>query len=234
VSYAVIPAAGSAGLTWERVTELLACTRFEVPDRESVEEMASTLAEGVAALPRPRVLVGASLGAMVSLELTRLFPVDALVLIAAGFGMPVGESIMEWIAANPSDLLQTMAENTVADRQNHQVVETIVRDFEARGQPVLLRHLQALRSYHPLPLESPPPTVVIWGQSDGSVPLASHAELAIKCAGVLVPVPGAAHNPQCEQPEETAKWIRWAARWAEAAGRTRPPRGNPAGDAAHT
>ncbi len=216
-NYTLITGAGSAGLTWTRATELLGARLFPLPNEATVAEMAAVLAPHVAEMPEPRVVAGASLGAMVSLEVARRVPVQALVLIAAGWGITVSQSLLDWIAENPPDLLRKMSKATIADRENAAALDAVTRDFEARGQPVVLRHLTALAIYKPEPLEAPPPTVVIWGESDHSVPLADHVELALRCGGVVVPISGVAHKPYFERPEETVRWIRWAGRWAAAA-----------------
>ena len=57
--------------------------------------------------------------------------------------------------------------------------------------------------------------MVLWGEKDRSVPLADHAALALQMHGVLVPIPGVAHKPFFERPEETVSRIRW---WLEAEG----------------
>jgi pimeloyl-ACP methyl ester carboxylesterase len=229
VSHAVIPGAGSAGLTWEPASRLLPMRILPPPDAPGVPAMAAALAAQVTALPEPRVLTGASLGAMVALEVEKLVPVQGLILIAAGFGVTVGESLLEWVAANPPDLFEKMARVSLADRENRDQVALAVRDFETRGQPVVLRHLQALGAYRPEPPADPPPALVIWGEKDRSVPLADHVELALRYRGVLAPVAGAAHKPFFERPEETVRWMRWAASWAVAAGARRATGHRPAG-----
>ena len=213
-SYALITGAGGAGLTWTRTTELLGAHLFPLPDEETVAAMADRLAPSIAALPEPRVVAGASLGAMVALEIARRVPVDALVLIAAGWGITVSQSLLDWVAENPPDLLRKMAKATIADRDDAVALDAVTRDFEARGQAVMLRHLTALAAHAPEPLDAYPPTLVIWGDRDHSVPLADHVDLALRCGGALAPIAGAAHKPYFEQPEETVRWIRWAARWA--------------------
>ena len=80
--YCVLPGAGGSGLSWAQVLEPLNATLLEVPDERDVPAMAAAIAKSVHELPRPLVLVGASLGAMVALELARTVPVHALVLIA--------------------------------------------------------------------------------------------------------------------------------------------------------
>jgi pimeloyl-ACP methyl ester carboxylesterase len=210
-AYCVIPGAGSSGLSWTQTLQELGATLLEVPDESDVPAMAKALAPRVAELPTPLVLVGASLGAMVALELARTVRVDALVLIAAGFGIEVSDSLLQWIAANPPDLLAKVAKASIAAREDQEMVALVARDFAARGQPVLLRHLTALGSYRPQPLEAPPPTLVIWGVDDHSVPLADHVELALQCRGVVAPVAGAGHMPFLERPTETVRRIRTAA-----------------------
>src|SRR5205807_5036792 len=80
VAHAVLPGSGSAGLVWERAgAELPDAIVLPLPDEPSVPAMATSLGPRVQALPRPRVVVGSSLGALVALELARSVPVDALV-----------------------------------------------------------------------------------------------------------------------------------------------------------
>jgi pimeloyl-ACP methyl ester carboxylesterase len=209
--YCVLPGAGGSGLSWAQACQHLGGTLLEVPDERDVPAMAAALMPRVRELPRPMVLVGASLGAMVALELARTVPVDALVLIAAGFGVHVSDSLLEWVAANPPDLLPKVARASIAAREDRDLVELVTRDFASRGQPVLLRHLTALGAYRPQPLAVPPPTLVIWGQGDHSVPLDDHVELALRCRGAVAPVAGAGHMPFLERPTETVRWIRTAA-----------------------
>jgi pimeloyl-ACP methyl ester carboxylesterase len=212
VSYVVLPGAGSAGLVWEPAAKQLGAAVLPVPDEPDVAAMAAALEPAVAGVPRPRVVIGTSLGAMVALELARRIDVDALVLVAAGFGITVAESVLDWVASDPPDLLEKMARTGLADRGARELAAVRLADFAARGQPVLLNHLRALAAYRPQPLEQPPPTVVIWGQFDRGVPLADHAELALRCGGVLVPIAGAGHAPFLERPEETVAWIRQSER----------------------
>jgi pimeloyl-ACP methyl ester carboxylesterase len=206
--YCVLPGAGGSGLSWAQVVEPLGATLLEVPDERDVPAMAAAVAKSVQELPRPLVLVGASLGAMVALEVARTVPVDALVLIATGFGIEVSDSLLEWVAANPPDLLRKMAKASIVDREDQEMIELVTLDFAARGQPVLLHHLTALGAYRPKPLDAPPPTLVIWGEGDRSVPLADHVELASRCRGAVAPVLGAGHMPFLERPAETLAWIR--------------------------
>jgi pimeloyl-ACP methyl ester carboxylesterase len=210
-AHAVLPGSGSAGLVWKRAAaELQHATVLPLPDEPDVAAMAQALQRCIEKLPRPRVLVGSSLGALVALELVRDVQVDALVLVAAGFGIDVHPSVLARIAAEPQGLLQTMARGVVADPDNEPLTGLIARDFEARGQGVLLRHMTVLARHRPRPLSEPPPTLVLWGMQDPGVPLAAHVELALRCKGPLVPIANAGHLPYLEQPEETVRWIQWA------------------------
>lgn len=209
--YCVLPGAGSAGLSWApALEELGGGTLLAVPDEPTVPAMAAVLGPALERLSEPPVLVGASLGAMVALELARAVPVRGLVLIAAGFGIDVSDSLLQWIECNPPGLLEKVARASVAANAEQDVVDLVTRDFESRGQPVLLAHLRALGTYTPEPLASPPPTLVIWGEQDRSVPLADHAELALRCHGAVAPVAGAGHMPFLEQPARTAELINAA------------------------
>jgi pimeloyl-ACP methyl ester carboxylesterase len=215
-SYAVLPGSGSAGLVWERAASELGHARiFPLPDERDVAAMSAALLGGIEAMPRPLVLVGSSLGALVALELADRTPVDGLVLIAAGFGIDVHPSVLRRIAASPPGLLRAMARGVVADATDESVTGLIERDFEVRGQEVLLRHMTVLAGHRARPPVDPPPTVVVWGSQDPGVPLAAHAELALQCGGVLVPVARAGHLPYLEQAEVTVRWIRAAMRLTE-------------------
>lgn len=213
VAHAVLPGSGSAGLVWRRAAaDLPGAIVLPLPDEPSVPAMAASLAPRVQTLPRPRVLVGSSLGALVALELARRVPVDALVLIAAGFGIDVHPSVLARIAANPPDLLGDMARGVLGDTGRGRLAELVARDFEARGAAVLLRHMKVLAEHHPEPPLDPPPTLVLWGVQDPGVPLKAHVELALRCHGLLVPIAGAGHLPYLERPEETVRWITAAGR----------------------
>jgi len=206
--HVVLAGAGSAGLPWEAAALQLGARVLPLPDATDVQAMAEQVGPAIGELPRPRAVIGTSLGAMVALEVARRVDVDALVLIAAGWGITVAESVLEWVAADPPDLLEKMARIGLADRNVEENAAIRLADFAARGQPVLLRHLRALAAYRPEPLDDPPPTVVLWGEHDRGVPLSDHAELALRCDGILVPIAGAGHAPFLERPDETVDWIR--------------------------
>jgi pimeloyl-ACP methyl ester carboxylesterase len=222
-SLLVIPGAGSAGLTWRRAAGMLGARVLPAPDRPTVAEMAESMVPEIASVPEPRVLVGASLGAMVALELARRIRVQGMVLIATGFGIEVGDSLLRWVASNPPDLIPKMARASIADGDDEAAIAECVSDFEARGWELVHNHLRALGNHRPEPLANPPPTLVIWGEKDHSVPLADHVELALRLGGLLAPIANAGHKPFFEQPEPTVRWIRWAARWAVAGGALAEP-----------
>jgi len=209
VQYALIPGAGSAGLTWTALADSLEASVLPLGDEGDVSLMAQTLLPFVADMRRPRVLVGGSLGAMVALEVARSIEVDALVLIAAGFGVFVSESSIRWVESNPSDLLEKMARLGLANPNDRSITDLRRADFEARGgQPSLLHHLRVLSAYKPAPFINPPITLVLWGPADRSVPLSDHAELALQLGGLLVPIDGSGHASFIEQPEKVARWVR--------------------------
>jgi pimeloyl-ACP methyl ester carboxylesterase len=212
--FLVIPGAGSSGLAWEQVAVCLAAAILPVPDEPVVGTMATALRRHVERHPRPRVLVGSSLGALVALEIVRSVPVDALVLVAAGFGIKVDNRVLAKVSEDSPELFEEMARGVVADPGNHSLVGVASRDFASRGQPTLLQHLGALCRHRPEPLTDPPPTTVLWGTRDRGVPLEDHIELAIQCRAPLVPIPGTGHLPYLEKPMETAGHIRAAAKRA--------------------
>jgi pimeloyl-ACP methyl ester carboxylesterase len=215
-SIAVLCGAGSAGLAWEPAASALGATVLPAPDEDDVATMAGVLAPEVRALPKPRVVVGSSLGAMIALELARTTAVDTLVLVAAGFGVRVAGAVLDRIAADPPGLLARMARGVVADPADTAVVDTVRRDFERRGQPVLLRHMRALAVHVPAPVEAAPPTFVLCGLRDPGVPIADHVELARRCGGAFVPIAQAGHLPYLERPQATVGWIRRVVGWARA------------------
>jgi pimeloyl-ACP methyl ester carboxylesterase len=210
-SYVVLPGSGSAGLVWERAAADLADTAvLPLPDEPDVDRIAAALEPEVRDASERPVLVGSSLGALVALALAPTVRPRALVLIAAGFGIDVHPSVITRIAADPPDLIASMARGVVADPNDAAVVDVVERDFAARGQPVLLRHMRALAEHRPAVPPTLPPTLVVWGTRDPGVSLRAHAELAMRCSGTLVPIAGAGHLPYLERTRETVAWIRLA------------------------
>jgi pimeloyl-ACP methyl ester carboxylesterase len=214
-SFAVIGGAGGAGGLWSDVAARLDVLVMPLPDEPDVPAMARSVRDRIAALPQPRVLVGASAGAMVALEIAREVPMQALVLISAGWGIEVSESALGWVRENPPDLHRKLAKICVADRENLERLKIIEADYDACTQPVHVRHLEALSRHRPTPLVDPPPTLVLWGMADRAVPMEDHLELALQCQGALVPIAEAAHVPYLEQPDVVVRWMRHAAAIAE-------------------
>ncbi len=209
--FVMLPGAGSAGLTWEVAAQRLNALVLPLGDEADVPAIALALLPQIERLERPRVIVGASLGAMVAIEVARRIDVDAMVLIAAGFGVHVSDSALEWVESNPPGLMDKMSRLGIGDPSNEELVSVRSKDFETRGgQPVLLHHLHVLADYHPEPLTDPPFSLVLWGPLDKSVPLADHAELAVQMKGLLVPIAGSGHAPFLEQPDATVAWIKVA------------------------
>lgn len=213
-SYAMICGSGSAGHVWQPVAAELGGVVLRAPDEPDVAAMAARLRGEIEALAAPRVLLGASLGALIALELARDTALDALILVAAGFGIAVSPAVLDTIAANGPGMLERMARGVVADPGDDAIVAGVRRDFEACGPELLLRHMQALAGHRPEPPDDLPPTFVLWGARDPGVPLKDHAELALRCRAPLLPITDAGHVPYFERPEATLRWIRAAAGWA--------------------
>jgi pimeloyl-ACP methyl ester carboxylesterase len=216
-SYAIIPGAGCAGLTWAEVADALGAQVLRPPDEPDIVAMAEGMIPAVAGLPAPRVLIGASMGAMVALEIARRLDVGALVLVAAGFGITVSDRLIDWMVRNPPDLWPKMAKICLGGRDDPELIDAIVADYVAGGHAEHIRDSTALKSYKPEPLDDPPPTIVLWGMEDPAVPRDDHVELALQCRGALIPLPGAAHVPFLQQPAVTLEWIRRAGALARAA-----------------
>jgi pimeloyl-ACP methyl ester carboxylesterase len=214
-SYAIVCGSGSSGLAWAPVATELAALVLPAPDAPDVRAMAAALAPAVAALERPRVLIGASLGALIALELARETPVDALILVSAGFGIAVHPAVLHRIAADDPGMLEQMARGVVGDADDAELVARVRDDFAACDAGLLLRHMRVLAAHRPRLPADLPPTFVVWGTRDAGVPLAAHAELAARCGAPVLPVPGAGHLPYLEQPAATLRWIRTAVHWAD-------------------
>jgi pimeloyl-ACP methyl ester carboxylesterase len=209
-TFAMIPGAGSSGSAWSLVQRPLAARVLPVPDDPDVVSMGVAVTAGLDDVADSLVVVGASLGAMVALEVARRRPVAGLVLMAAGFGVTVGPKALSIVDENSPELLERMARHGLANPTPDRVKARLL-DFESRGPAVLRRHLHALARYRPAELEDPPPTVVLWGEHDRSVPFEDHLELARRCRGVLRPLPGSGHCPYLEDPAETVRWTRFIA-----------------------
>ncbi|GAF49524.1 alpha/beta fold hydrolase [Rhodococcus wratislaviensis] len=202
---AILPGAGSAGLTWETVAAQLDASIHPLPDMTSVEEIATNLLDE---LPdSPVVLVGASLGAMIAVELTHRRPIAGMVLLAAGFGVTVSDEVLARFDDPDPNFLARMARGGVAEK-SEALINARLADFEARGVDVLAHHLRALATYQPVAPSPAVPTVVIQGEFDRSVPLADHVDLARQCRGLLCPIAGIGHSAYLEAPDEVVRLTR--------------------------
>ena len=130
VSFAAIGGAGGAGALWDDLSPGLDLLVIPLPDEPDVPAMARSAQGRIEALPQPRVLVGASAGAMVALEVARSIPVQALVLLSAGWGIEVSESALDWVRRNPPDLHRKLARICVADREDEARLRIIEADYD--------------------------------------------------------------------------------------------------------
>src|SRR5258708_8653473 len=96
-TYCLITGAGSSGMSWAPLLSRLPgdALLLPVPDEPDVPAMAAALLPEVRELSGPLVLVGASLGAMVALELARKVELPGLGPIAAGFCIEVSDSLLD-------------------------------------------------------------------------------------------------------------------------------------------
>ncbi|TYB48231.1 alpha/beta fold hydrolase [Actinomadura chibensis] len=203
-----LPGAGSAGLAFEPLQRLVPGRVIPIPDHDTVQAMASAIACEMEDRGGPRILVGASLGAMVALELYGRVRIDGWVLIAAGTGIRVDGSLFRMLEATPESAAGKLARAGLVDAEHDRdLLEIRVCDFEARGVATMANHFRALAAYEPAPIENPPPTFVIWGTRDRAVSFESHLELSTALAGALIPIDGAGHAPFLERPPEVARWI---------------------------
>jgi pimeloyl-ACP methyl ester carboxylesterase len=207
--YVLLPGAGSAGTVWAGVAEELGAEARPLPDRPDVVAMAAEVLDSLGSAPDPIVLVGASLGAMVALEIARARPVAGMVLMAAGPGIYVDPRVLARVK-DPNVDLARIARSGLADGREG-LVATRLADLRAVPPGLLGRHLGALAAHRPAPLADPPPTVVLWGQEDRSVPLDDHIALAVACRGAIRPLPGVGHAAYLEAPGEVVRWARYLA-----------------------
>jgi pimeloyl-ACP methyl ester carboxylesterase len=218
VEVVVIPGACSTGLTWKPVADLVGLRILPVPGADSVPEMAEALLPDLRLEHGPRVLVGASLGAVVALDLMDRVRVDVAVLVAAGLGITVDERVLERVRTSEEDVLLRIARSSLAVPENENLLALAVADLRSRGRGVLVQHLSALASHHATVPARTPETFVVWGEHDRSVLLQDHLELTQVLEGVLFPVRGAGHLPFLENPRRVADIIKLAARHARALG----------------
>jgi pimeloyl-ACP methyl ester carboxylesterase len=216
VDFVVIPGACSSGMTWSRLPGIDEMRVIALPDLDTVEAMAEVVERQLPSTDRPTVLIGASLGAMVGLQLLHTVRFDAFIALATGFGIHVDPQVLDRIRESPDDVLMRTARSSLANRDAADLLEIAAEDLRSRGRDVLISHLSALAAYEPRVPERLPETVVVWGTGDRSVPMEDHVELARVMHGVLAPVDGAGHLPFLERPEEVAQIISNVARRLQA------------------
>jgi pimeloyl-ACP methyl ester carboxylesterase len=206
----ILPGAGMSGRGWRRVADDLEATVIPMPDRATVEAMADGLATHIRSTlgDGPVVALGASLGAMVALELTWRLDVAGMVLLSAGFGIPVGERVLERLAAPRPNTLSWVAANGLG-RSDDKLVRIRQADFESRGVDVLYRQLSALGRYAARAPHRLVPSIVIQGSLDRSVAADAHAALAQACGAALRLIPEVGHSPYLEAPDEVVRWTRF-------------------------
>src|SRR5688500_8292471 len=85
-----------------------------LPDGRSVPTITAEVVDGLADVSDDLVLVGASLGAIVAIEVARRRPVSGLVLLAAGLGITVAPKVLDNVRAAPEGLLERLARSGLA------------------------------------------------------------------------------------------------------------------------
>jgi pimeloyl-ACP methyl ester carboxylesterase len=193
----VIPGACSSGIAWSRVPGIEQARILSIPDVPTVSGMADRLRPALEDRSRPRILVAASLGAMVAMELMHSVRVDVFVAVAAGFGIAVSERVLQRVRNDTSDVLSSIARASLMG-EDLELRDLAVADLRSRGRHVMIRHLTALSEYRPRVPSTSADTFVVWGRGDRSVSLDDHLELVRRLDGLLVPVDHAGHLPFLE------------------------------------
>lgn len=171
--------------------------RGPLPD---IPALAAVLAGWMEEVGAPRAhVVGHSMGGQLSLHLAARFPerVERLVLVdAAGIPRPLG----------PRGLLRFAREVAPPRRWGDPAfLPVIVGDSLRAGPVTILRALSHIVRDDVRPLLSAiqAPTLVVWGERDGIVPLSHGRTLREHVPGARLLVLGrAAHNPMVDRPDD--------------------------------
>ncbi|MFL5537660.1 MAG: alpha/beta fold hydrolase [Longimicrobiaceae bacterium] len=198
---------------WQRnIPALAVARRVAVPDvigfgrsrargpLPDVPAAAALLAEWIAAIsPEPVHLAGHSMGGHLAIHLAAAHPerVRRLVLVDA-VGVPRPRT--------PRNLLRLAYEAGPPRRWGDpRFLPVIWRDALAAGPVTVLRGLRHILrdDVRPLLPRIAAPTLVIWGEKDGLVPLEAARELRAGIPGArLLVIPHAYHNPMVDRPKE--------------------------------
>ncbi|GAA1844952.1 hypothetical protein GCM10009836_25560 [Pseudonocardia ailaonensis] len=209
MTFLILPGAGFSGSAWAGVAEELGAVVLPVPDLGSVADMADAVAAQVAELDvtGPLVTVGASLGAVVALELGWRTEVSGMVAMAAGFGIRVGRSTLSLLDDAGPEVFDQVARSGLG----HPVEEHVRarrEDLASRADGVMYRQLAALREHRAREPRRVVPTVVFQGLLDRSVRPEDQLELAQRCGAVVRVLEEVGHSPYLEAPDEVVRWSR--------------------------
>lgn len=180
---------------------------------ESVADYAEALADFIEkiAMPRPLILVGHSMGAIIVLQTALNYPdrVDGLVLIGAGARMPVNPQMLEQLARGtfdtgflkiaygpeaPAELVRAELEQMARIPQQQLFIDfNACNNFDASGR---LGEINI-------------PVLILTGDKDKMTPLKASRYLDENIENaVLHIVDGSGHHPMLEKKAETNQAIR--------------------------
>ncbi|HSU16400.1 alpha/beta hydrolase [Longimicrobium sp.] len=198
---------------WQRnIPALAVARRVAVPDvigfgrsrlrgpLPDVPALAAVLAEWIASISADPVhLVGHSMGGHLAIHVAARYPerVRRLVLVDAA-GVPR--------ARTPRNLLRLAFEAGPPRRWGDpRFLPVIWRDALVAGPVTVLRGLRHILrdDVRPLLPRISAPTLILWGEKDGLVPLEAARELRAGIAGSrLLVIPNAYHNVMVDRPDE--------------------------------
>lgn len=166
----------------------------------SIPDLAAALAAWMeAAGASPAHVVGHSMGGQLAIHLAARFPerVQRLVLVDAA-GVPRPRS--------PAELLRFVREVAPPGRWGDlRFIPTMAGDALVAGPRTILRALWGILrdDVRPLLGRVAVPTLIVWGERDGIVPLADGRRMRAEIPGArLLLLNGAAHNPMVDRAED--------------------------------